>query len=63
VATCVEHDWSVAAVMADHGHLGARCGPDTIRARLAHHMTGATSRSLREEIPHLRSRLPTKGVP
>ena len=60
-AKCVEQGWSVEAleVMPDHVHLFARCGPDAFPARLAHQLKGATSRVLRAEFPHLRSRLPT----
>jgi putative transposase len=61
VARCAERGWTAEAleVMPDHIHLFARCGPDTSPARLAHQLKGATSRTLRAEFPHLRSRLPT----
>jgi putative transposase len=45
--------------MPDHVHLFVGCGPDASPARRAHQLKGATSRALREECPHLRSRLPT----
>jgi putative transposase len=60
-AKCAELGWTVEAleVMPDHVHLFARCGPDASPARLAHQLKGATSRALRAEFGHLRSRLPT----
>src|SRR5215207_9722100 len=60
-AKCAEHGWTVEAleVMPDQVHLFARCGPDASPARLAHQLKGATSRALRAEFGHLRSRLPT----
>jgi putative transposase len=56
-----ERGWSIEAleVMPDHVHVFVRCGPDTSPARVAHQFKGYTSRVLRSEFPHLRSRLPT----
>lgn len=60
-AKAVEQGWTVEAleVMPDHVHLFIRCGPDTSPARVAHQVKGSTSRALRQEFAHLRSRLPT----
>jgi putative transposase len=61
VEQCAAHGWSVEAleVMPDHVHLFTRCAPDTSPARIAHQIKGSTSRILRSEFPHLKSRLPT----
>lgn len=56
-----ERGWSVEALelMPDHVHLFVRTPPDTSPARVAHQLKGSTSRLLRQEFSHLRSRLPT----
>lgn len=56
-----ERGWTVKAleVMPDHVHLFVRTGPDASAALVAHQLKGFTSRVLRGEFPHLRSRLPT----
>ncbi len=53
--------WSVETLelMPDHVHLFVRTPPDASPARVAHQLKGFTSRVLRQEFPHLRSRLPT----
>jgi putative transposase len=60
-AKCAERGWTVQAleVMPDHVHLFVRTGPDAPPALVAHQCKGFTSRVLRAEFPHLRSRLPT----
>jgi putative transposase len=60
-AKCAERGWTVQAleVMPDHVHLFVRTGPDASPALVAHQCKGFTSRVLRAEFPHLRSRLPT----
>jgi putative transposase len=60
-AKCAERGWTVQAleVMADHVRLVVRTGPDASPALVAHQCKGFTSRVLRAEFPHLRSRLPT----
>jgi putative transposase len=45
--------------MPDHVHLVVRTGPNASPALVAHQCKGFTSRVLRTEFPHLRSRLPT----
>ena len=61
-----ERGWSVEAlqVMPDHVHVLVRTGPDAAVALVAHHLKqlkgfSFSSRVLRGEFPHLRSRLPT----
>jgi putative transposase len=46
-------------VMPDHVHLFIEAEPTYSPAKLAHQLKGYTSRLLRQEFPHLRSRLPT----
>jgi len=46
-------------VMPDHVHLLIEAGPTYSPAKLAHQIKGYTSRLLRQEFRHLRSRLPT----
>ena len=46
-------------IMPDHVQLSVRTGPDASPALVAHQCKGFTSRVLRAEFPHLRSRLPT----
>ena len=60
-ANCAERGWTVQAleVLPDHVHLVVRTGPDASPALVAHQCKGFTSRVLRAEFPHLRSRLPT----
>ena len=58
---CAERGWKVEAlgIMPDHVQLFVRTGPDASPALVAHQCKGFTSRMLRAEFPHLRSRLPT----
>ena len=60
-ANCGERGWTVQAlaIMPDHARLLVRTGPDASPALVAHQCKGFTSRVLRAEFPHLRSRLPT----
>jgi putative transposase len=60
-AICAERGWTVQAlaVMPDHVHLVVSTGPDASPALVAHQCKGFTSRVLRAEFPHVRSRLPT----
>jgi len=60
-AKCAERGWTVEAleVIPDHVHLFVGTGPDASPALVAHQCKGFTSRVLRAEFPHLRSRLPT----
>jgi putative transposase len=60
-AKCDERGWTVAAmeIMSDHVQLIACTGPNASPALVAHQFKGFTSRLLRAEFPHLRSRLPT----
>lgn len=46
-------------VMPDHVHMFVECDPTRSVAEIVNRFKGATSRFLREEFPHLRSRLPT----
>ena len=46
-------------VMPDHVHIFVECDPTRSVAEVVNRFKGATSRFLREEFPHLRSRLPT----
>jgi putative transposase len=58
---CAERGWTVQAlgILPDHVQLFVRTGPDASPALVAHQCKGFTSRVLRREFPHLRSRLPT----
>jgi putative transposase len=58
---CAEHGWQVIAleVMPDHVHLFVKTRPKDSPSYVANQLKGFTSRRLREEFPHLRSRLPT----
>jgi len=58
---CAEHDWSIIAleVMPDHVHLFVKAHPRHSPSFITNQIKGATSRMLRSEFPHLRSRLPT----
>lgn len=46
-------------VMPDHLHLFVDCPPTLAPQQLANQFKGYTSRVLRDEFPHLRSRLPS----
>ena len=46
-------------VMPDHVHLFASFPPTLSIAQIMHKLKGASSHQLREEFPHLRSRLPS----
>lgn len=46
-------------VMPDHVHLFATFPPTLAIAQIMHRLKGATSHQLREEFPHLKSRLPS----
>jgi putative transposase len=58
---CAERGWTVEIleIMPDHVQLIVRTSPDASPALVAHQCKGFTSRVLRAEFPHLRSRLPT----
>jgi putative transposase len=60
-AKCAERGWTVRAleIAPDHVQLFVCTGPDASPALVAHQCKGFTSRILRTEFPHLRSRLPT----
>jgi putative transposase len=56
-----EHGWVIHAmeVMPDHVHLFLEFAPIHAIAEIVNRLKGYTSRTLREEFPHLRSRIPT----
>ncbi|MCP2179332.1 putative transposase [Prauserella alba] len=56
-----ERGWEVVAleVMPDQVHLFVKHDPKSSASYVANQFKGFTSRVLREEFPHLRSRLPT----
>lgn len=56
-----EHGWQIEAVevMPDHVHVFVLVGPRDSAATVARAFKGRTSRLLRAEFGHLRSRLPT----
>lgn len=56
-----ERGWEVVSleVMPDHVHLFVKHDPKASASYVANQFKGFTSRVLREEFPHLRSRLPT----
>jgi putative transposase len=60
-AKAAEHGWRIVAceIMPDHVHLFVKTGPQDSPAHVANQFKGYTSRVLRGEFPHLRSRLPT----
>jgi putative transposase len=60
-AKCAQRGWTVRAleILPDQVRLFVRTGPDASPALVAHQCKGFTSRVLRGEFPHLRSRLPT----
>jgi putative transposase len=49
----------VMEVMPDHVHLFVSSDPTRCVAEIVNRLKGASSRILREEFPHLKSRLPT----
>lgn len=55
------HEWRIVAlaVMPDHVHLFMKARPRDSPSFWANQLKGFTSRRLREEFPHLGSRLPT----
>ncbi|MGC4866156.1 IS200/IS605 family transposase [Micromonospora sp. DT53] len=56
-----ERDTSIKTIesMPGHVHLLVACGPQYGSGRLVKRINGRSSRLLREEFPHLESRLPT----
>ena len=56
-----ENDWQISAleVMPDHVQLFVKTHPTDSPSHVANQFKGWTSRVLRAEFPHLRSRLPT----
>lgn len=60
-AKAAEHSWRIVAleIMPDHVHLFVKAHPSDSPSRIANQFKGSTSRILRQEFPHLRSRLPT----
>ena len=58
---CAERDAPIVELetMPDHVHLLVVCDPQFGIHRLVKQIKGRSSRLLREEFPHLRSRLPT----
>jgi putative transposase len=56
-----EHGWRLVAceVMPDHVHLFVKTRPKDSPSYVANQFKGFSSRVLRSEFPHLRSRLPT----
>lgn len=56
-----EHGWLIVAleIMPDHVHVFVKPHPKDSPSHVANQFKGYTSRVLREEFPHLRSRLPT----
>jgi len=46
-------------IMPDHVHLFVEYDPTVCIAEIVNRLKGATSRNLRQEFPHLKSRLPT----
>ena len=60
-AKATERGWEIIAVevMPDHVHLFVKHEPKASASYVANQFKGYTSRVLREEFPHLRSRMPT----
>ena len=60
-AKASQNGWRIVAceIMPDHVHLFVKTGPKDSPAHVANQFKGYTSRILRDEFPHLRSRLPT----
>jgi putative transposase len=58
---CAEHEWRIVAceVMPDQVHLFVKAHPRDAPSFIANQFKGFTSRRLRDEFPHLRTRLPT----
>lgn len=58
---CAERDAPIEAIetMPDHVHLLVVCDPQYGIHRLVKQIKGRSSRLLRQEFPHLKSRLPT----
>ncbi|MCW2935615.1 MAG: transposase IS200-like [Actinomycetia bacterium] len=58
---CAEHEWRIIAceVMPDHVRLFVKTHPKDAPSFIANQLKGFTSRRLRDEFPHLRTRLPT----
>lgn len=58
---CAEHGWRIVAceIMPDHVHLFVKTRPKDSPSFVANQFKGMTSRVLRQEFPHLRSRMPT----
>ncbi|MER6103240.1 IS200/IS605 family transposase, partial [Streptomyces sp. NPDC001832] len=56
-----EKGWEIIAleVMPDHVHLFVKHEPKASASYVANQFKGFTSRVLREEFPHLKSRMPT----
>ncbi|WP_424534994.1 IS200/IS605 family transposase [Sphaerisporangium viridialbum] len=56
-----EHGWEIIAleVMPDHVHLFVKHDPKSSASYVANQFKGFTSRVLRAEFPHLKSKLPT----
>ncbi|MFD8393685.1 IS200/IS605 family transposase [Streptomyces sp. NPDC059680] len=56
-----ERGWEIVSleVMPDHVRLFVKHDPKSSASYVANQFKGFTSRSLREEFPHLRSKLPT----
>ena len=59
-AKAAERGWRIVAceIMPGHVHLFARTTPKDSPALVASQFKGSASRALRQEFPHLRSRLP-----
>ncbi|MEU4699690.1 IS200/IS605 family transposase [Nonomuraea dietziae] len=60
-ARAAEHDWQIIAleIMPDHVHLFVKPHLKDSPSCVANQFKGMTSRVLRAEFPHLKSRLPT----
>jgi putative transposase len=60
-ARAAERNWQIVAleIMPDHVHLFVKAHPADSPSHIANQFKGFTSRRLRQEFPHLRSRLPT----
>ena len=58
---CIEHDLIIDTleVMPDHVHLFVKAKPIHAPHYIMQQLKGATSHALRNEFPHLRSRIPT----
>lgn len=58
---CAEHGWNIIAleVMPDHVHLFVKARAKDSPSFVANQIKGFTSRTLRDEFPSLKSRLPT----